>query len=37
MSQDKPEQVSAEVSPATQLMQMIFGFVTTQAISVAAG
>jgi len=36
MSQDKPEQVSAEVSPATQLMQMIFGFVTTQAISVAA-
>src|SRR4051794_22025993 len=36
MAQDKPEQVFAEVSPATQLMQMIFGFVTTQAISVAA-
>jgi ubiquinone/menaquinone biosynthesis C-methylase UbiE len=36
MLQDKPGQVSAEVSPATQLMQMIFGFVTTQAISVAA-
>jgi hypothetical protein len=36
MSQDKPEQVSAEVPPAAKLMQMIFGFVTTQAISVAA-
>lgn len=36
MSHDEPEQVSAEVSPAAQLMQMIFGFVTTQAISVAA-
>ena len=36
MSHDTPEQVSVEVPPAKQLMQMIFGFVTTQAISVAA-
>ena len=36
MLHDKPEQVSVEVPPAKQLMQMIFGFVTTQAISVAA-
>jgi len=36
MSHDEPEQVSAEIPPAAQLMQMIFGFVTTQAISVAA-
>lgn len=36
MSHNEPEQVSAEVPPAAKLMQMIFGFVTTQAISVAA-
>ncbi|GAB1719088.1 MAG: putative transcriptional regulator [Nitrosospira sp.] len=36
MSHDEPEQVSIEIPPAAQLMQMIFGFVTTQAISVAA-
>jgi hypothetical protein len=36
MSQDTPEQVSEEIPPAKKLMQMIFGFVTTQAISVAA-
>jgi hypothetical protein len=36
MSQDEARQVSTEVPPAAQLMQMIFGFVTTQAISVAA-
>ena len=36
MSHDTPEQVSVDVPPAKQLMQMIFGFVTTQAISVAA-
>lgn len=36
MSQDEAKQVSAEVPPAAQLMQMIFAFMTTQAISVAA-
>jgi O-methyltransferase domain/Dimerisation domain len=36
MSQDETEQVSAEVPREARLMQMIFGFVTTQAISVAA-
>lgn len=36
MSQDESKPVSTEAPPATQLMQMIFGFVTTQAISVAA-
>ncbi|MDN5753684.1 MAG: acetylserotonin O-methyltransferase [Nitrosospira sp.] len=36
MSQDEAQQVSAEIPPAAQLMQMIFGFMTTQAISVAA-
>jgi hypothetical protein len=36
MSQDEVSQVTAEVSPAARLMQMIFGFATTQAISVAA-
>jgi hypothetical protein len=36
MSQDEAKQVSTDVPPAAQLMQMIFGFVTTQAISVAA-
>jgi hypothetical protein len=36
MSHNEAEQVSTEVPPAAQLMQMIFGFVTTQAISVAA-
>ena len=36
MSHDEAEQVSTEVPPAAQLMQMIFGSVITQAISVAA-
>lgn len=36
MSQDEVSQVTAEVPPAARLMQMIFGFATTQAISVAA-
>lgn len=36
MSEDDAKPVSTEVPPAAQLMQMIFGFVTTQAISVAA-
>lgn len=36
MSHDEAEQVSTEAPPAAQVMQMIFGFVTTQAISVAA-
>jgi hypothetical protein len=36
MSQDEVDQVSAEAPPAARLMQMIFGFAITQAISVAA-
>src|ERR1700710_2071392 len=36
MSHDEAKTGSPEVPPAAQLMQMIFGFITTQAISVAA-